>query len=444
MQLTSPRVADRLEISTDSQERQTLDAILGQIGEQIQQQFTGRLDIRNDRGRSWSLYFRMGRLLWASESQYARRRWRRQYFLQTGSQQFESYPDEKLVRAGDRYECWDYHLLMVLNVRQGLKAEFVQRIVAGTAHEVLFDLFQEGLALFPHLHADRNQNGMNWERFTANWRADVRPSDQLAIPLSWADDTQATLAAVRQQWLAWQQAGLGNFSPHLAPSLRRLDRLAERVSGETYRHLQALINGDRSLYDLAALTQKDLPCVGRSLVSSLRSGDISLQPVADLPLPKPPEPSTRTAAVARDRNLDRRQADLPVAPAPTPSDRRPLIAYIDDSPQCQAAMEPILTEGGYRFLPIEDPVQALPLLLENLPDLILLDLVMPVINGYEMCAQIRKVARLQDTPVVIVTSQDGLVDRVRAKLVGANDFTSKPIERSSMLIVAQRFARPKV
>jgi len=109
------------------------------------------------------------------------------------------------------------------------------------------------------------------------------------------------------------------------------------------------------------------------------------------------------------------------------------VACIDDSRIDSLAMHKILTEAGYRCLNIHDPVQALPMLLENKPDLIFLDLVMPIANGYEVCAQIRRVSMLKDTPVIILTSNDGIVDRVRAKMVGSSGFLAKPINSEKVL-----------
>jgi chemotaxis family two-component system response regulator PixG len=109
------------------------------------------------------------------------------------------------------------------------------------------------------------------------------------------------------------------------------------------------------------------------------------------------------------------------------------VACIDDSRIDSLAMHKILTEAGYRCINIHDPVQALPILLEKKPDVIFLDLVMPVANGYEICSQIRRISALKDTPVIILTSNDGIVDRVRAKMVGSSGFLAKPINAEKML-----------
>ena len=101
-------------------------------------------------------------------------------------------------------------------------------------------------------------------------------------------------------------------------------------------------------------------------------------------------------------------------------------------------MGQILTQAGCQFSNIRDPLQALPILIEHKPDLIFLDLYMPVMNGYEICVHIRRVLMFKETPVIIVTSSDGLVDRVRAKLIGATGFIAKPIEPEKVLTTLQQ------
>ncbi len=122
-----------------------------------------------------------------------------------------------------------------------------------------------------------------------------------------------------------------------------------------------------------------------------------------------------------------------------PELKNPLIAYIDDSRSDSLKMAYILTKSGYRCINIQESVSALTTLLENKPSLIFLDLVMPIANGYEICAQIRRVSALNNTPVIILTSNDGIVDRVRAKMVGSSGFLAKPITTEKVLKIIQKY-----
>jgi two-component system, chemotaxis family, response regulator PixG len=123
------------------------------------------------------------------------------------------------------------------------------------------------------------------------------------------------------------------------------------------------------------------------------------------------------------------------------SNKGALVAHVDDCPRVGQQMRTIASEAGYRFLGIQDSVLALPTLLDYKPDLIFLDLMMPVVNGFELCAQIRKTSLLRDTPVVILTSNEGLFDWVRARFVGCTTYITKPVQPEKVIPMLQRYTK---
>ncbi|MCY7368525.1 MAG: response regulator [Chamaesiphon sp.] len=116
---------------------------------------------------------------------------------------------------------------------------------------------------------------------------------------------------------------------------------------------------------------------------------------------------------------------------------------MDDSLSVYISMEKIITDYGYRCFGIQDPLRIITGLLKNKPDLIFLDLVMPITSGYEVCEQIRKTPSLANIPIVIVTGNDGLIDRVRTKFVGANGFLGKPIQASAVTKMIDKYLEDK-
>ena len=104
-------------------------------------------------------------------------------------------------------------------------------------------------------------------------------------------------------------------------------------------------------------------------------------------------------------------------------------------------MSVVVEKLGCQYTSIPEPIHALPMLLEIKPDFIFLDLVMPIANGYEVCAQIRRISSFKSTPIVIVTSNDGIGDRVRARFVGASGFLGKPISQQKVSKVLKKFLR---
>jgi len=107
-------------------------------------------------------------------------------------------------------------------------------------------------------------------------------------------------------------------------------------------------------------------------------------------------------------------------------DNRPIVACIDDSPSIQRVVKFTLESSGYQVINIKESLKALTSLLNPKPDLILMDINMPDIDGYQLCSLCRKSSALRDIPIVMLTGRDGILDRVKAKMVGSVGYISKP------------------
>ncbi|MEL6438319.1 MAG: response regulator [Cyanobacteria bacterium J06621_8] len=190
--------------------------------------------------------------------------------------------------------------------------------------------------------------------------------------------------------------------------MRKHNRLKEEVSGVVYQNFLRLLDGQRSLRDLSSRMGKDVRKLTSSLIPYVKQGLLDIIEISDI---KPPQTSI----------IDAQQEE--------PGDSsRPLIACIDDSPQIGKLLNTIITKHGYRCISIQESLQALTAIIKADPDLIFLDIGMPIVNGYEICSQLRRVNKLKHIPIIFLTGNDGLIDRVRAKISGANDFIPKPIE----------------
>lgn len=151
-------------------------------------------------------------------------------------------------------------------------------------------------------------------------------------------------------------------------------------------------------------------------------------------------PDLPTAHGLRKAQLAQNLAAMETANQTVSSDSR--VVYVDDSPLDSQAMAEIITGAGYGYDNIAKPLETLPLILEIRPKLIFLDLVMPFTNGYELCAQIRRTSTFRKTPIIIVTNNDGIIDRVRARIVGASGFFSKPVKEQRVLKVLKKHLSP--
>jgi twitching motility two-component system response regulator PilG len=107
---------------------------------------------------------------------------------------------------------------------------------------------------------------------------------------------------------------------------------------------------------------------------------------------------------------------------------RKLVVAVDDSQTVRKLVSVSLERKGYRVLTVEDGVLALAKFEEFKPDLVLLDISLPKVDGYEICRILRKHDGLKQVPVVMLSGKDGFFDRVKGKIAGANDYLTKPFD----------------
>lgn len=111
----------------------------------------------------------------------------------------------------------------------------------------------------------------------------------------------------------------------------------------------------------------------------------------------------------------------------------PKIALIDDSITIVNILSDLLTANGYQVFGLTDPRDALEEIVFNRPDLIILDVIMPGINGYDLCRVLRNDTRTSHLPVLLLTSRSDIVDKVAGLEAGADDYIVKPFEPAEVL-----------
>jgi twitching motility two-component system response regulator PilG len=115
------------------------------------------------------------------------------------------------------------------------------------------------------------------------------------------------------------------------------------------------------------------------------------------------------------------------------------VMVIDDSNTIRRSAEIFLVQAGCKVILAEDGFDALAKITDHEPDVIFVDIMMPRLDGYQTCALIKKNARFANTPVVMLSSKDGLFDRARGRMVGSDEYLTKPFTKESLLrIVAER------
>ncbi|MGD9869738.1 MAG: PleD family two-component system response regulator [Thauera sp.] len=118
------------------------------------------------------------------------------------------------------------------------------------------------------------------------------------------------------------------------------------------------------------------------------------------------------------------------------------VMIIDDSNTIRRSAEIFLGQAGCEVLLAEDGFDALAKITDHRPDVIFVDIMMPRLDGYQTCALIKKNPRLSATPVIMLSSRDGLFDRARGRMVGSDEYLTKPFTKDSLLkAVAAHAAR---
>ena len=109
------------------------------------------------------------------------------------------------------------------------------------------------------------------------------------------------------------------------------------------------------------------------------------------------------------------------------------VLVIDDSNTIRRSAEIFLKQGGHEVLLAEDGFDALSKVHDYQPHLIFCDILMPRLDGYQTCAIIKNNARFRNTPVIMLTSKDGLFDKARGRIVGSDHYLTKPFTRAELL-----------
>jgi twitching motility two-component system response regulator PilG len=113
------------------------------------------------------------------------------------------------------------------------------------------------------------------------------------------------------------------------------------------------------------------------------------------------------------------------------------VLVIDDSNTIRRSAEVFLTQAGYSVILAEDGFSALTKIAEYEPDIIFVDIMMPRLDGYQACALIKRSAKFRSTPVIMLSSKDGVFDRARGRLVGSDEYLTKPFTRDDLVRVVR-------
>jgi twitching motility two-component system response regulator PilG len=115
------------------------------------------------------------------------------------------------------------------------------------------------------------------------------------------------------------------------------------------------------------------------------------------------------------------------------------VLVVDDSNTIRRSAEIFLKQGGHEVLLADDGFDALSKINDYQPDLVFCDILMPRLDGYQTCAIIKRNARFSSIPVVMLSSKDGVFDKARGRMVGSQEYLTKPFTKDQLLHAVQQF-----
>ncbi|MBE9117791.1 response regulator [Lusitaniella coriacea LEGE 07157] len=386
-------------------------------------QATGKLIIRLNESSSetWQIYVYLGRIVWVTGGKHPIRRWIRamkQHSPHLLKPEWLSKTAQK--RQGNLKQNQSYWEVQIL-----AEAYHHGEIDTVQGKAIIQNYFQEICLSF----VGKTTLKITWTALTVN---------ELPQQFIWlyVDRAIEATSIECEEWRSLFSEKVAGFTasnlPNLAPVIRQDEQLRVKVSPNAYRVLKQGLNGKNTFLDLALQFKKPIALTIHSLLPFIKNEIIITQEVSDWAFPNPQSPPAPKLNAPR----------VPLATAQQAFNKIK-IACVDDSPLVGKQIEAILKPLGYEIIHILNPLQGISTLLQQKPQLIFLDLVMPSTNGYELCSFLRKTSGFRTTPIIILTGQDGVFDRLKAKVVGSTDFVGKPPSREKILPLVQKYLEPQ-
>ncbi|MEG4393710.1 response regulator [Microcoleus sp. BROC3] len=341
-------------------------------------------------GQSWYVFCFNGQIIYATQSAgslFRLRDYLRRYKADTALDKIQ-VPYMASTNAPEYGYLWALLENHILTPAQG------RNIIQSMIHETLFDLLS--------LH----QGSFTFEMGPA-----------LAPQLT-SLEISSLLAKIVKQVQQWKQFHPHIQSPNQCPVISDPSELRVALPVNTFNTLRRWADGHTSIRQMARYLNRDVLTVAKAIYPFVQQGLVQVFY----------EPSVAPA------NNKKEWSSLET--------KVPRVVCIDDDNIIRKTVESILNEHGYEATAIGNPLQALSLVFQLKPDLILCDIAMPELDGYEICAMLRNSTAFRQTPIVMLTGIDGFIDRVKARMAGATDFYTKPFGESELLMLVEKYVGP--
>ena len=339
--------------------------------------------------QSWFVFFLNGQIIYAGNSSYAGDSGANLSRLRDHLRRYkiDKALDSTSISAIATLNAPEYGYLWALLESHVLTPDQGRSILQSMVQETLFDLLS--------LH----QGSFIFELGSA-----------LAPQLITLEITPQTAQIVKQVQ-EWKQFHPHIQSPEQCPTVADAAHLRKTLTEVSFEALDRWADGKTSLRQMARYLNRDVVSVARAIYPYVKQGLVTL-----LAPPAEAAPQLQHSG-----------------------ETTPRIVCIDDGITGRAAVEQILSQWGYEVTSIGNPLKALSLVFQLKPDLILCDITMPELDGYEICAMLRKSTAFRAVPIVMLTGKDGFIDRVKARMVGATDYLTKPFGEGELLMLIEKY-----
>ena len=256
------------------------------------------------------------------------------------------------------------------------------------------------------------------------------------VTIFWRSDLKDFVEKCKQRLQDWQALCPPMYSSYQRPYFFINSYAKRAISPEQQKQLGSILKGF-SFRQLAVLLNQDELALAKKLHPLVVNGAILLREPQP-PFDKLPKISSEFLTSISSSNTGNMPTELQTSP-PSPiadisniEQKSYKIACVDDSPTILNEINRFLEDDHFSIFTIDDSAKALMQIIRIKPDLILLDVGMPNIDGYQLCSMIRKHSLFKATPIVMVTGNKGLVDRAKARLSGATDYMTKPFTQAEL------------
>lgn len=285
----------------------------------------------------------------------------------------------------------EYAYIWALLEQNIISPKVARNIIYGLVHETLFDLLS--------LH----QGSFIFDLGTA------------LVPQLTSLEITALVTKITKEVQEWKQLYPHIQSPEQLPVLADLARLTESLPVSTVNKLQHWADGKTSIRQLARYLNRDILTVAKAIYPYVQQGWLQLVYSA--------------TSVTGDQIPSWEKVD----------NHKGRIVCIEDAIAICKTVESILKPQGYEAISITKPLEALSLVFQLKPNLILCDIAMPELDGYEICAMLRHSTAFRFVPIIMLTGKEGFIDRVRARMVGATDYLTKPFADTELLMLIEKY-----